>query len=98
SRPPSPSPSTFRLPPPEEGGEISITAGGEFCITADRLPGLAHDGPGCNLQAVTLRAHFWTPVMAERAEALGHAPAHGRLRMAPRPCPFVPPSRPPRPR
>src|SRR5213594_1837931 len=24
-----------------------------------RLPGLAHDGPGCNLQAVTLRGHFW---------------------------------------
>src|SRR5207247_10355522 len=67
-----------------------------------RLPGLAHDGPGCNLQAVTLRVHFWTPGVVGRAEALGRAPALGRLRMAPRPCPSVPPSRPrrrsPRPR
>src|SRR5437773_7404900 len=61
-----------------------------------RLPGLAHDGPGCNLQAVTLRVHFWTPGVVGRAEALGRAPAHSRLRMAPRPCPSVPPSQPPR--
>src|SRR5439155_25244050 len=52
-----------------------------------RLPGLAHNGPGRNLQAVTLRVHFWTPGVVGRAEAQGRAQALGRLRMAPRPCP-----------
>src|SRR5204863_9469833 len=51
-----------------------------------RLPGLAHDGPGCNLQAVTLRVHFWTPGVVGRADAQGLAPALGRLRSAPRSC------------
>src|SRR2546427_304056 len=26
-------------------------------------PDLTHDGPGCDLQTVTLRSHFWAPLM-----------------------------------
>src|SRR5207249_2938764 len=46
------------------------------------LPDLAHDGPCCNLQTVTLRPHFLTPmrswVVDGRVGAHGGTPTPGR--------------------